>query len=52
MRAVRLAGVSYVPLEDADAYLLLALASRVDDTSPVLQQFLATVTEMVIAPGL
>jgi DNA-binding transcriptional LysR family regulator len=52
MRAVRLAGVSYVPLEDADAYLLLALASRVDDTSPVLQQFLATVTETVIAPGL
>jgi DNA-binding transcriptional LysR family regulator len=52
MRAVRLAGVSYVPLEDADAYLLLALASRVDDTSPVLQQVLATVTEMVIAPGL
>ncbi|EIL95201.1 MULTISPECIES: LysR substrate-binding domain-containing protein [Rhodanobacter] len=52
MRAVRLAGVSYVPLEDADAYLLLALASRVDDSSPVLQQFLATVTETVIAPGL
>lgn len=52
MRVVRLAGVSYVPLEDADAYLLLALASRVDDTSPVLQQFLATVTEAVFTTGL
>ncbi|MGY3038706.1 DNA-binding transcriptional LysR family regulator [Rhodanobacter sp. TND4EL1] len=52
MRVVRLAGVSYVPLEDADAYLLLALASRVDDTSPVLQQFLATVAETTMTPGL
>lgn len=52
MRVVRLAGVSYVPLEDADAYLLLALASRVDDTSPVLQQFLATVAETTMSPGL
>lgn len=52
MRVVRLVGVSYVPLEDADAYLLLALASRVDDTSPVLQQFLATVTEAAFTTGL
>jgi DNA-binding transcriptional LysR family regulator len=52
MRVVRLAGVSYVPLEDADAYLLLALASRVDDNSPVLRQFLATVAETVLMPGL
>lgn len=43
MRAVRLAGVSYVQLEDPDAYLLLAVASRADDQSPVLQQFLSTV---------
>ncbi|MDO1527308.1 LysR family transcriptional regulator [Fulvimonas sp. R45] len=43
MRAVQLAGVSYVPLEDPDAYLLLAVACRADDTSPVLAQFLATV---------
>ena len=52
MRVVRLAGVSYVPLEDADAYLLLAVASRVDDDAPVLQQFLATVAEIAITPGL
>ncbi|WP_426688717.1 LysR substrate-binding domain-containing protein [Rhodanobacter ginsengiterrae] len=52
MRVVRLAGVSYVPLEDADAYLLLALASRVDDTSPVLQQFLTTVAESANTSGL
>ncbi|WEN13840.1 LysR substrate-binding domain-containing protein [Rhodanobacter sp. AS-Z3] len=52
MRVVRLAGVSYVPLEDADAYLLLALASRAQDTSPVLQQFLATVAETALTPGL
>ncbi len=50
MRAVRLAGVSYVPLEDADAYLLLATACRADDHSPALQQFLATVAETA-APG-
>jgi DNA-binding transcriptional LysR family regulator len=48
MRAVRLAGVSYVPLEDADAYLLLAVASRVDDQSPVLHQFLSTVAEAAV----
>lgn len=45
MRAVRLAGISYVPLEDADAYLLLAVASRIGDQSPALLQFLSTVTE-------
>jgi DNA-binding transcriptional LysR family regulator len=43
MRSVQLAGVSYVPLEDPDAYLLLAVACRADDASPVLAQFLATV---------
>ncbi|WP_158884671.1 LysR family transcriptional regulator [Rhodanobacter sp. L36] len=45
MRAVHLAGVSYVLIEDADAHLLLAVASRADDSSPVLQQFLSTVAE-------
>ncbi|WP_329743238.1 LysR substrate-binding domain-containing protein [Dyella sp. A6] len=49
MRVVRLAGVSYVPLMDPDAYLLLAVASRVDDTSPVLAQFLATIDELKAA---
>ncbi|OOG41526.1 LysR substrate-binding domain-containing protein [Rhodanobacter sp. C05] len=52
MRAVRLAGVSYVKLEDADAYLLLAVASRNDDHSPVLQQFLSTVAESAVIPSL
>jgi len=52
MRAVRLAGVSYVPLEDSGAYLLLAVASRADDHSPALQQFLTTVAETVVAPDL
>jgi len=42
---VRLAGVSYVPLADHEAHLLLAVASRVGDPSPVLAQFLATVAE-------
>jgi hypothetical protein len=52
MRTVRLAGVSYVPLEDPDAYLLLAVACRADDHSPALQQFLATVAETTAASGL
>ena len=52
MRTVQLAGVSYVPLEDSDAYLLLAVASRAGDRSPALQQFLATVADTVAAPGL
>ncbi|MEO7052415.1 MAG: LysR substrate-binding domain-containing protein [Rhodanobacter sp.] len=52
MRVVRLAGVCYVSLEDADAFLLLAVACRIDNQSPALQQFLATVTETSIALGL
>ncbi len=52
IRAVRLAGVVYVPLEDPDAFLLLAVARRANDHSPALQQFLATVTETAVAPGL
>jgi DNA-binding transcriptional LysR family regulator len=51
MRAVRLAGVSYVPLQDPDAYLLLAVASRADDPSPVLAQFLSTVAELKASRG-
>ncbi len=52
MRTVRLAGVCYVPLEDPDAYLLLAVACRADDHSPALQQFLATVAETAVTSGL
>ena len=52
MRVVRLAGVCYVPLEDSDAFLLLAVASRADNQSPALQQFLATVTETSMALSL
>lgn len=52
MRTVRMAGVSYVPLEDPDAFLVLAVASRADDVSPALQQFLATVVETTVTPGL
>ncbi|HUH55575.1 MAG TPA: LysR substrate-binding domain-containing protein [Rhodanobacter sp.] len=52
MRTVRLAGVSYVPLEDADAYLLLAAASRIQDQSPALEKFLATVAEVAVVPSL
>ncbi len=50
--AVRLAGVVYVPLEDPDAFLLLAVACRANDHSPALQQFLTTVTETAVIPGL
>jgi DNA-binding transcriptional LysR family regulator len=49
MRAVRLAGVSYLALEDSDAYLLLAVACRVDDDSPALRQFMATVADAATA---
>jgi DNA-binding transcriptional LysR family regulator len=52
MRTVRLAGVSYVALDDPDAYMLLAIACRTDHHSPALQQFLETVTETAVAPGL
>ncbi|MEO7068191.1 MAG: LysR substrate-binding domain-containing protein [Rhodanobacter sp.] len=49
MRVVHLAGVSYVPLEDENAYMLLAVAYRADDHTPALQQFLANVAK---APAL
>jgi DNA-binding transcriptional LysR family regulator len=52
MRTVQLAGISYVTLEDSDAYLLLAVASRAGDRSPALQQFLAAVADTLAAPGL
>lgn len=43
MRVVQLGGVSYVSLEDPDAYLLLAVASRRDNPSPVLTRFIEIV---------
>ncbi len=46
MRAVHLDGVRYIPLEDAGACMLLAVASRADDRSPALQHFLSTVAEI------
>jgi len=52
MRAVRLTGVSYVPLQDPDAHLLLAVASRADDSSPVLAQFLSTIADLKAARGM
>lgn len=52
MRTVRMTGVSYVPLEDPDAYLLLAVACRADNHAPALQQFLSTVAETAVASGL
>lgn len=52
MRVVQLGGVSYVSLEDPDAYLLLAVASRRDNTSPVLAKFLEIVTGSDDVPDL
>ena len=52
MRAVRLAGVSYVPLSDPHAYLMLAVASRSNDQSPALMQFLSLVIETAVHSGL
>lgn len=52
MQVVRLAGVSYVPLEDPDAYLLLAAASRLDEDSPVVARFLETLRGARAAMGL
>lgn len=40
LRAVQLQGVRMVPLEDEHAYQLLAVATRKEDQSPVLQRFL------------
>ncbi len=52
MCTVALAGVSYVELEDPDAYMLLAVASQRENTSPVLQQFLNVVAESRVMPKL
>ena len=52
MQVVKLAGVSYVPLADPDAHLLLAVASRRDNPFPVVHQFLDTVREVKVALGL
>lgn len=52
MRTVQLEGVRYVPLEDPQAYLLLAVASRVDDPSPALRHFLAVVNDVATGEGL
>ncbi len=49
---VRLAGLTYVPVQDPDAYMLLAVACRSNDHSPALLQLLSTVAESAIAPGL
>lgn len=51
MRAVHLAGVSYVPLADPAAQMLLAVASRAGDASPLLAQFLSTVDECTRGSG-
>lgn len=52
MQAVKLPGVSYVPLADPDAYLLLGVASRTENPSPVVLQFLETVADAKAALGL
>ena len=49
---MRLAGLSYVPVEDPDAYMLLAVASRAGDDSPALAQFLAVVAETLVSGSL
>ncbi|WP_413626237.1 LysR substrate-binding domain-containing protein [Luteibacter sp. Lutesp34] len=45
LRVVHLKGVAFVPVDDPEAHLLLAVASRVDNTSPVLDSFLRTIRE-------
>ena len=45
MRSVNLPGVKYLQLEDPDAFMLLALASRIDDPNPVVRRFLSAMTE-------
>jgi len=52
MRVVRLAGVSYVALEEPDAYLILGVACRHDDESPALRQFMSTVAQSAMPQGL
>jgi DNA-binding transcriptional LysR family regulator len=52
LQSVHLDGVAFVPVDDPEAFLLLAVASRVDNTSPVLESFLRTVREARTALGL
>jgi DNA-binding transcriptional LysR family regulator len=52
LQVVQLAGVSFVPVDDPDAYLMLAVASRASDTSPALETFLDTVRESKASLGL
>lgn len=51
IRAVQLPGITYVPLDGPEAYLLMAIASRRDDPSPVLSQFLDIAAESVRSLG-
>ncbi len=46
LRAVQLEGVRMIPLEDENAYQLLAVATRMKDDSPVLRRFLD-----ILSPG-
>lgn len=52
LRAVHLQGITFVPVDDPEAHLLLAVASRVDNTSPVLESFLRTVRDARAKLGL
>ncbi|WP_369928620.1 LysR family transcriptional regulator [Xanthomonas sp. NCPPB 2632] len=52
LRAVHLDGVAFVRVDDPEAYLLLAVASRVDNTSPVLDSFLRTIRQARVKLGL
>src|ERR1700754_252003 len=52
LRAGHLEGITFVPVDDPEAHLLLAVASRVDNTSPVLESFLRTVREARAKLGL
>lgn len=52
MCTVSLAGVSYVELEDPDAFMVLAVASHRENSSPVLGQFLDIVAATRVTPKL
>lgn len=51
LRAVRLPGISYVTLDDPDAFLMLALASRAGDDAPPLAPLLALASEAGCGPA-
>lgn len=52
LQVVHLEGITFVPVDDPEAHLLLAVASRVDNTSPVLESFRRTVREARAKLGL